>query len=286
MNERHLGRREGQRRPNLQDVAGRPGRPDEHASLAQALLDRGRPSGSGVFDARSRTISTPIARPMPRTSPIASWRDATSRMPARSASPAAWTRGRTRSSSSTSRTARARRRGDRVATERAEEHGLVGEPGRDLPAGDDRARPGGRCPSACRGSRSRARCRIAGTTTSRRRCGRGHPGPRRRSRVRRPPGSAERAPSRRPGRGRRTRRSCRTPSRIVAAGAIPRAARRSTAAAKRRGRRSSRDTCPAAPRSRSSPARARSTSSPVTGPRSPPRCRGRRGSCTGHPRCR
>ena len=57
--DRHLVDREGQRGPDLQDVAARPGRADEHASLAHPLLD--------AAPSRARH-STPMARPTPRTS--------------------------------------------------------------------------------------------------------------------------------------------------------------------------------------------------------------------------
>ena len=68
-------RREAQRRLDLQHVVERAVGADEHAAVAHAVRDVGRPPRRPApASSRSRTSSTPTKRPSPRTSPMSGWR--------------------------------------------------------------------------------------------------------------------------------------------------------------------------------------------------------------------
>jgi hypothetical protein len=74
-------RREYQRRADLQDVPFMPVALISPRRWRMPLTTRAVSSGTGVLQARSCTISTPINRPLPRTSPISSCLAARARRP-------------------------------------------------------------------------------------------------------------------------------------------------------------------------------------------------------------
>ena len=264
-------------------------RADQHAALAQGVLDRAGHGGVGSLVAGSVTISMPLARPDAATSPTDGWRGGHVADAPRSASPAiADPRAAPARRSSTSSTARRRpprhrlppkvekktvSSANRSAISRRVMTAATGWP---LPIGLPRVTKSGSMPN-------RWNDHIASPVRPWPPCTS--------SAIHSPPAAWVRRTSVcdvAPGRGRRTPSLCSTPSRIAAAGAMPRAASRSQ---RRRERRRSRGASPVARpagRQRSTCVAAGRPPGQVSGRqrrRSPRRCRGRRSAVHRPPRC-